>query len=84
MSTEYQGHRSWNAWNIALYLANEEALYRAGVDACRRSINWTGAELRFRSATGISPTDRTPDGAVWNSLCLRLALQGLEEPLARK
>lgn len=79
---EYQGHRSWNAWNVSLYIANEEPLYRAGVDACRRSKNWRMAVVRFYQMTGLNSTAKTPDGAVYNVLSVKLALQGLEEPLA--
>lgn len=25
---KYNGHRSWNAWNVALWLNNDEGLYR--------------------------------------------------------
>mgnify|MGYP001593541406 FL=1 len=35
----YQGHRSWNAWNVALWIANEEPLYRAAtkcIDVARK------------------------------------------------
>ena len=29
---KYNGHRSWNAWNIALWLWNDERLYRIMLD----------------------------------------------------
>lgn len=77
MTKEYQGHRSWNAWNVSLYIANEEYLYRAGVDALRRTKTLDRATSRFLSDTGLLG-DRTPDGAVYNRLCVKEALRGLE------
>ena len=32
MAKEYNGHRSWNAWNVALWLSNEYNLYQEIVD----------------------------------------------------
>ncbi len=29
---QYNGHRSWNAWNVSLWLHNDEGLYRAMLD----------------------------------------------------
>lgn len=77
MAREYEGHRSWNAWNVALYIANEEPLYRAGVDALKRTKTLGQATRRFCRETGLLGT-RTPDGAVYNRLCIKLALEGLE------
>lgn len=34
---EYQGFPSWNAWNVSLYIHNEEPLYRAAVEAIRNA-----------------------------------------------
>lgn len=81
--TEYNGHRSWNAWNVALWIGNDEGLYFAAVDAFKASKTIRQAQRKFRELTGIAPTDRTPDGAIYNSLSLKLALEGLELPLGR-
>ncbi len=74
---EYQGHRSWNAWNVSLYIANEESLYRAGVNALRHTKTLNQATYRFLNDTGLLST-KTPDGAVYNALSVKLALEGLE------
>lgn len=74
---EYQGHRSWNAWNISLYISNEEALYREAVDCLRRTKTPGAATRLFLNRTGLRGT-RTPDGAVYNPLSVKLALIGLE------
>lgn len=74
---EYQGHRSWNAWNVSLYISNEESLYREGVDCLRRTKTPGAATKLFLQRTGLAGT-KTPDGAVYNHLCVKLALIGLE------
>ena len=33
---EYQGHRSKAAWNVALWISNDEPLYRFAIDTKRR------------------------------------------------
>ena len=50
---KYQGHRSWNAWNVSLWINNDEGLYRAavalakayGVDAAARIFMQDLAEI---------------------------------------
>lgn len=62
----YNGYRSWNAWNVALWINNDEGLYNLKMDCLNR-----------RTAKGKYPTKRqaahrllaalegekTPDGA---------------------
>lgn len=74
---EYQGHRSWNAWNVALYIANEYDLYEIAVDCLKCSKTPTAATRLFLRYTGLLG-ERTPDGAVYNRLSVKLALEGLE------
>lgn len=74
---EYQGHRSWNAWNVSLYIANEESLYFEAVGCLRRTKTPGAATRLFLRNTGLLGT-KTPDGAVYNVLSVKLALAGLE------
>ena len=32
----YNGHRSWNAWNVSLWINNDECLYRRAVELAKR------------------------------------------------
>lgn len=71
----YNGHRSWNAWNVSLWINNDEGLYRLAQN-CVRSTKTLGAAARrmLRDLQG----QRTPDGAKYNLTCIREALHGIE------
>ncbi|MDE2000040.1 MAG: hypothetical protein KGI52_14070 [Burkholderiales bacterium] len=72
---KYNGHRSWNAWNVALWLFNDEGLYgivqRNQAERPHDPRAAAQGVLRELHADGIR---RTPDGAVFNLLCIRLAI----------
>lgn len=72
---KFNGHRSWNAWNVALWIGNDEGLYSFAVDCVRSTPNLRMATERFLSLYSES---RTPDGANYNPTCVREALAGLE------
>ena len=85
----YQGHRSWNAWNVALWIANDEPTYRAAIraiDAARRHARSgttpdriaSDAARRF-SLDCIPYGEHTPDGAIYNRKCVKEAIKGLME-----
>ena len=78
----YNGHRSWNAWNVALWIGNDEPLYRLALDCLHdtrkadQRPRVTAAAMRFLRLIGEG--SKTPDGAVYNLKCVREALSGLE------
>lgn len=72
---EYQGHRSWNAWNVALWIGNDEPLYRMALDYIRESKTRDRAARRMAAALA---GEKTPDGARFNYSCIRAAIAGLE------
>ena len=73
----YNGHRSYNAWNVALWIGNDEGIYRFALDCIKRGKNDAGKAARiFMRESGMT---RTPDGAQYNMLSVKLALQGLIE-----
>ena len=72
----YNGHRSWNAWNVALWIGNEEYIYRFAMRCIAETKNIGRATGQFmRSWAGC----KTPDGATYNRLSVKLALEGLME-----
>lgn len=75
---KYQGHESWNAWNVALWLGNNEGLYHAACEAYDASHNRAGRVRAFRNLTGIGETDRTPDGAIYSNNSVGLAIAGIK------
>ena len=80
MPKPYNGHRSWNAWNVALWIGNDYGLYQLAIDCIDHSKTWGNATRRFMSDIGQS---KTPDGANYNFTCVFEALKGLEHPLGR-
>lgn len=77
MAREYNGHRSWNQWNVCLYLANEEGLYFTAVDCAKRARNLEHLTTLFIRETGLLG-DKTPDGATYNRLSIKRGLDSLE------
>lgn len=78
---EYQGHHCRNCWNVALWIGNDEGLYRFALD-CKRRVTKLGrtpslniAATRFLD--GIGDT-KTPDGAKYTRKAVLSALAGLE------
>jgi hypothetical protein len=73
---KYNGHRSWNAWNVALWIGNDEGLYNCAIDCIRRRRTLRGAAVLFMQFVS---GEKTPDGAVYNLTCVREALAGLRD-----
>ena len=71
--TGYMGHRSRAAWNVALWIANDEGLYREALALIKRCRNRNVA-ARHLLAT-LPPA--TPDGYRYTLRSVREALRGL-------
>ena len=71
--TGYMGHRSRAAWNVALWIANDEGLYREARSAIRRSRTKDDAARRLLDV--LPPA--TPDGYRYTLRSVREALRGL-------
>ncbi len=71
---EYNGHRSWNAWNVALWLNNDYDTYQTIVHAVQTLGIKKAINLTARAYEGLT----TPDGAMYNRLSIKLAIEGME------
>ncbi len=71
---KYNGHRSWNAWNVSLWINNDFVLYKKALWYVR---NYTNKDIAAREFLKELP-DKTPDGANYNYTCVREALDWLE------
>jgi hypothetical protein len=66
----YNGHRSWNAWNVAAHLGNDETLYLMCMKEIERAITLEQAVRKIRARL----PEKTPDGAPYNRMCVREAV----------
>lgn len=71
----YNGHRSWNAWNVALWIGNDEGLYRTAIYYLDHSKN---AKAAARKMLADLPAT-TPDGAKYNLTCVYEAIKDLRD-----
>ncbi len=67
----YNGHESWTAWNVSLWINNDEGLYRRALELAQRHGITRGAVLMARELAG----EKTPDGARYSLNTVRLAMR---------
>lgn len=72
---EYNGHRSYNAWNISLWIHNEEWIYRLAQET-KDNFPKSCAKLVLEQLK-IDYGNKTPDGVKWTLLNVRKALEDI-------
>tara|TARA_R110002012_G_scaffold289716_1_gene482999 strand:+ start:1338 stop:1583 length:246 start_codon:yes stop_codon:yes gene_type:complete len=70
---KYNGHRSWNAWNVSLWLNNDYALYKR----IEESLAKMGLEKTINIITHELEGLKTQDGAIYNRLSIKEAIIGM-------
>ena len=78
----YNGHRSWNSWNVSLWINNDESLYRLAYDlyeeAKRKySVDSLARLTAARHFMAYVEGEKTPDGAKYNKTCVFEAMEGM-------
>ena len=66
----YNGHKNWAHWNVALWIGNDEGLYRLACDAVKTTTSRKRAALKL---VRYLPA-RTPDGARYSIAAVYAAL----------
>lgn len=74
MTKPYNGHHCWNCWNVSLWIANDEGLYRLALHYKSRAKTLDAAARLFIRYVG----PKTPDGATFTQSGVRRALADLE------
>lgn len=74
--SEYNGHKDWDHWNVALWLGNDEPLYLACMAAIRDHASIDSAATHL---IAHALPEKTNDGADYTHERVRAALEGLEE-----
>ena len=80
-TTEHNGWKNRQTWNVMLWINNDEPLYRAAVDfvrRCKAKGKTRGIYARFIRNEGMQ-YDKTPDGIAW--LGTRLDYTALNEAM---
>lgn len=67
----YNGHKSYNAWNVALWINNDESLYRLAMHCVKSTRTKAAAAALFLREVG---TSRTPDGGKYNITVVKAAM----------
>lgn len=78
----YNGHHCWNCWNVALWIGNDEGLYRFALDCIRENKGRKAqAEAFIAGVQEFGEPGKaaaTPDGAKYTLSAVMAALRGLE------
>ena len=73
----FNGHKNWNYWNVALWLFNDEGLYRMVQGYVKTSKTKDEAAKYILGYLNRSGVEKTPDGAPYTVSAIRAAIRDL-------
>jgi hypothetical protein len=76
--TSYNGHRSWDHWNVSLWINNDEPLYRLALSCLKYSESLETAVESMFKALKDAGLERTLDGAEYTRDRIRAAIINME------
>jgi len=68
---KFNGYSSWNAWNVSLWINNDEALYITA----RETVKKYGYKRGLRELVNHWEGVETPDGAKFNRIGIKQAIE---------
>lgn len=77
-SKSFNGHRNRTQWNVALWLSNDEGLYRLARQFIREATSLDRAAALMLSELKSGGMESTPDGCRYSFTAIRAALSGLK------
>lgn len=75
----YNGYPSWNAWNVSLWINNDQGLYETAKDCVREARTRDKAAEMFLDilVENVGKNPKTPDGAPFTVSSIKLAMRDL-------
>lgn len=73
----YNGHHCWNCWNVALWIGNDEGLYRFAIECRDRTRTAGDAARAFLADLADLGITKTPDGAAYTFRAVRSMIASL-------
>lgn len=74
---KYNGHPSYNAWNVSLWINNDEGLYNEARYHVRRERSKDVAAVSMLLSLHEAGVWETPDGVLYTKTNIRRAMAGM-------
>lgn len=71
---KYNGHKNWNHWSVALWIANDESLYRFARSRIKEQATRNDAAKAILADLKEMGVTETPDGAPYTFSSVRAAI----------
>jgi len=76
-SMSYNGHRSWNAWNVSMWINNDIDLYFVTLEYVKTMRTKDEAAAEMLENLRYGGIRFTPDGAPYTRTSIREAMRGM-------